>query len=359
MNKDILNKLQSVNEYPCVSILMPTHRSFPENQQDKIRLKNLVKDASKRLLEEFKKDEVSSIIKNLEGVIDEVDFNNSLDGLSVFINKEHKETILTPFPLKERILIDKFFSTKDIIFGINRTQPYWILSVSDKQAKLFKGVRDDLQEIKNDNFPLLNTYYPLKSQGNEEGEEIIPNVEREKMYLRHIDKTLGDINAEYEYPVVLLAVPQKAAIFKEVTTQTKLLPNVITGNYEHLSGTELSKIVWPEVKKSLSDIRQHVLDELEDAIGKNKYATGIDEVWKAANEGRGYKVLVELGFQYPAQLDETGLQLVPADVKTGEEIMDDAVDVILDKVIQTGGKVVFFKNNELTDFNKIAMILRY
>lgn len=256
-------------------------------------------------------------------------------------------------------MIDKFFSTKDIIFGINRTQPYWILSVSDKQAKLFKGVRDDLREIKNDSFPLLNSFYPLKSQSNDEGKEIIANIEKEKMYLRHIDKTLSDMNTEYEYPIILLSVPQKAAMFKEVTTQNKLFPDVITGNYEHLSESELSKIVWPEVKKSLAEIRKQVMEELEDAIGKNKYAAGIDEVWKAANEGRCYKVLVELGFQFPAQLDETGLQLNPIEVKPGEEIMDDAVDVILDKVIQTGGKVVFFKNNELSNFNRIAMILRY
>ncbi|MEO8447189.1 MAG: hypothetical protein ABI528_06815 [bacterium] len=358
MKKEILSKLQSFSEYPCVSILMPTHRSFPENQQDKIRLKNLVKDASKRLLEEFNKDEISSILKSLDDVIDGVDFNNTLDGLAIFINKDHQEKILTPFPLKERIMIDKVFSTKDIIFGINRTEPYLVLSFSEKQAMLFKGVREDLTEIKNDSFPILNTFYPLKAQGDE-GDEITANIEREKMYLRHVDKTLNDMNAEDEYPVVLLSVPQKVALFKEVTANNKTLLNVITGNYEHSSASELSKIVWPEVKKSLAELRQQVLAELDDAIGKNKYATGIDEVWKAANEGRGYKLLVELGFQYPAKVDETGLQLVPVEVNPGEEIMDDAVDVVLDKVIQTGGKVVFFKNNDLSKFNKIAMILRY
>ena len=53
MKRSELKKIQSIKEYPSVSILMPTHRSFPENQQDPIRLKNLAKRAETRLLAEF------------------------------------------------------------------------------------------------------------------------------------------------------------------------------------------------------------------------------------------------------------------------------------------------------------------
>ena len=38
--------------YPAVSLLMPTHRTPPENQQDPIRLRNLLAEAKRRLDED-------------------------------------------------------------------------------------------------------------------------------------------------------------------------------------------------------------------------------------------------------------------------------------------------------------------
>jgi hypothetical protein len=58
MNRSDLRQLQGVNEYPSLSILLPTHRTAPDNQQDPIRVKNLVAEAKNRLLGEFSQREI-------------------------------------------------------------------------------------------------------------------------------------------------------------------------------------------------------------------------------------------------------------------------------------------------------------
>jgi hypothetical protein len=48
-----LQALATEKNTPCVSILLNTHRTHPDNVQDVILLKNLLKEAEERVLNEF------------------------------------------------------------------------------------------------------------------------------------------------------------------------------------------------------------------------------------------------------------------------------------------------------------------
>lgn len=52
MNLVSKEELRTLVEKPhewCVSVYMPTHLAFPENKQDPIRFKNLLREAEERL----------------------------------------------------------------------------------------------------------------------------------------------------------------------------------------------------------------------------------------------------------------------------------------------------------------------
>ena len=48
-DRRVLSQLLETRQEPCVSICMPTHRRFPESNQDPIKFGNLVKDVSAAL----------------------------------------------------------------------------------------------------------------------------------------------------------------------------------------------------------------------------------------------------------------------------------------------------------------------
>jgi len=73
MNKIELQKLLAINSYPAVSILLPTHRSHPENQQDPIRVKNLVNQAIELLAAKSPRREVDYVIKKIEELVARID----------------------------------------------------------------------------------------------------------------------------------------------------------------------------------------------------------------------------------------------------------------------------------------------
>ncbi len=359
MNRSELKSLQSIKEYPSVSILMPTHRHFPENQQDPIRLKNLAKRAETRLLAEFSKGEVKAITDKINEIIEGIDLNHLLDGLAIFVNSKFSRKYLFQFPVKERAAVDNTFLTRDIVFAINRTQPYYVLVLGDKMTKIFNGVRDNLNEIVYNGFPVHNKFRQMLENTEEihTNDRLSDNIEKKRNYFREVEKEFKKLNVD-SHPFAVAGVEENIGTFKDTTGINNLLTS-LKGSYDKTSAPELAKLIWPEVKKGFAEIRDKVLKQLDEAISCKKAAMGIDEVWKAANEGRGEILIVETNYQFPAKLDDTGLQLVPVEPDNGIEIMDDAVDEVIEIVLNKGGKVYFAENGKLEEKNKIALILRY
>lgn len=55
MNRHDILLLQQIRGYPAITVTLPTHRTTPQDQQDPVRVKNLVKQAVTWLLPEFSK----------------------------------------------------------------------------------------------------------------------------------------------------------------------------------------------------------------------------------------------------------------------------------------------------------------
>jgi hypothetical protein len=81
MNRHDIQLLQQVRGYPALTITLPTHRTSPDNQQDPIRVRDLVTEATNRLLEEFGRRKIDPLLSRLEGLVSEIDFRYTLDGV--------------------------------------------------------------------------------------------------------------------------------------------------------------------------------------------------------------------------------------------------------------------------------------
>ena len=73
MKKEKLEKLASEKSSPCVTISMNTHRTSPDNLQDVIVLKNLLKEAHERVTNEFGKRPVSDLLEKIDNMEKEID----------------------------------------------------------------------------------------------------------------------------------------------------------------------------------------------------------------------------------------------------------------------------------------------
>lgn len=361
MNRHDILLLQQIRGYPALTITLPTHRTAPQNQQDPIRVKNLVKQAVTRLLQEFNKREIESLLARLEKLVSEIDYRYTLDGLALFVNRDFARAFQLPFTLEERIVVDETFYTRPLVFAMNRTPRYWALVLSEKPTRLYEGTRDVLVEIRDGGFPMTH-----EGPG---GERPLPGGfgvkksayrdEYHRKFFRQVDAALKPFLANDPLPLAVIGVDRFLAFFNEVTAHRSAILTTLTGSHDKTSPHELSKLLWPLVEANLNMRRQQALSELDKAVSEGRFVSTVGEVWRLANEGRGRLLLVEKDFHFPARLDKTGRHLIPAEDATAPDVIDDAVDEIIETVLNKQGQIVFVDNGQLAAHQRIVLLLRY
>ena len=361
MNPEDVKFLQSIQGYPAVSILLTTHRSNPENQQDPIRVKNLVDEAKQRLQANFSERELSPVLAQLDQAVDSIDYPHTLEGLAIFANHELHRVYYHAFAFQDRVAVDETFATRDLIFALNRTPRYWVLALSEQSTSLFAGVLDSLEEVRTKAFPLTHGG-PGGGSKLPGGEGINTSAYRDdhhRQFFRKADVALKPLMAADPLPLVLVGIDRYFSFFNEVSEHKDAVIATLSGNHDKTSAHDLGQLVYPLVQDALTEQRKAALERLENAIGAQLCALGIEEAWRMAQEGRGDLLLVEEGFHYPAKVSSNGMKLIPTDNLAAIDVMDDAVDELIEAVMSKGGKVVFVDDETLASQQRVALILRY
>ncbi len=361
MNRHDISLLQAIQGYPALSILLPTHRTSPDNRQDPIRVKNLTAEAVDRLLQEFSKREAQPLLDNLDAIVRDIDYRYALDGLAIYVNKDFARKFYLPFSIAERVILDETFATRDLVMAMNRSPRYWVLALSEKSTRLFEGAHDTLVEITGHGFPMVHT--------GPGGESALPGGfgvnksayrdEYTRKFFREVDAAFGEVAKSDPLPLLLVGVDRHLAFFNEMTRHGSLLAGSMQGNYDATSAHDLGKLLWPLVLEAKETRRQELLQELDAAVGAQRSSSTLGEAWLQAQMGRVATLLVEESYHQPARLSESGMLLTLVDEVGGLDVVDDAVDDLVEVVLQKGGQAFFFDDGALAQHGRVAVILRY
>ncbi len=360
MNRKQLSQLQGRREYPSISILMPTSRSAPDNRQDPIMMKNLMKQAVERLTREYEPKEFTEVMQRLDAAAAGIDYQHTLDGLALYASASYDAVHYLPFPVKERVVIDHTFATRPLVIALHRSPRYLVLALSENSTRLFDAVRDTLTEVTENGFPVAyegaGSAEPIpKSQEIEKSRYM---DEKRRQFFRKVGQQLAALYGDEQLILVLAGVDRHQALYREANGQPSQSIAGIPGNHDDTPAHELGRLAWPVVRDSLHQHRHRLISELEAAIGSGKYAAGINPIWALAQEGRVATLLVEEGFYYPAHIDING-KPVPAKDPAAPGVVDDAVDELTELVLAKRGEVHFTDPGSLAQHQRIGAILRY
>jgi hypothetical protein len=353
-----LKSIQAHRGYPSVSILAPTHRTAPSNKQDPILVKNLVRKAINRLHGEFKKREVAAVVKNLQQLVREVDWEHTLDGLALFANQKWYRAVSLPFRVKPRAYLDETFATRDLVYAYNRAPAYRVLVLSQKTT-LYEGWTAVLDEHRAKPFPMVHRG-PGGASKLPGGQGINPSAVRDeahRKFFRSVDDALDALQKANPLPLVVVGVDRNLAFYREVTRQSGAIVGLLAGNYDQASPSALGKLVWPVFQTGSTLRKTEALVQLDKAVGVHRHASGIDQVWRAVVSGKCRLLLVEKAFKYPADLSAEGDRLLPY-TGLGAASLDDAVDEVIERALNSGGEVFFYDSGALGVHQKIAAVLR-
>ena len=352
-----LNYLQSLTKVPALSILLPTHRSFPENKQDPIRVKNLVDSAIARLNAEFSARDLEPLVQRLETLVSSIDYPHTLDGLALYVSHDIAQLYYLPFAIPERVVIDQTFATRDLVYGLHREQRYWVLLLSQASTRLLVGTGETLEEVQDGGFPLPMTGPGATMALPHEADSSYVD-DRLRRFYQQVDSALMEFTKEDALPLIVGGVDRQVSFFQEVSQQATAIAGTLSGNFDKATISELTEPVLAIMKTVRETQRASAMQDLDTAIGAQKLVSSIPEVWRLAQDGRGKTLLVEKNYHVPAVLSATGnLELV--EQVGGTDVMDDAVDEVIEAVLGKGGDVVFVEDGALSAHQQIALILRY
>jgi len=353
-----LKSFQAHRDYPSVSILAPTHRTAPANKQDPIKVKNLVRKAIDRLHGEFPKREVAPVVKTLQDLVRNVDWEHTLDGLALFAGKEQSAAVSLPFRVRPRAVIDETFATRDLVYAFNRAPPYRVL-VLGHTARLYDAWTTVLDEYRVKPFPMAHRGPggASKLPGGKGINRSAVRDEAQRTFFRSVDDAVAAFQKANPLPLLVVGVERNLAFYQEVTRQSGPIVGMLAGNHEQTAPSALGKLVWPVFEAGATLRRTEALVQLDQAVSAQRHASGIDQVWRAAVGGQCRTLLVEKAFTYPADLSPEGDRLLPY-TGQGARALDDAVDEVIERVMNTGGEVFFYALEDLDVHERIAAVLR-
>jgi hypothetical protein len=143
-----LAELASVQQPPCLSLYQPTHRSRPENQQDPIRFRNLLKELAVSLRQKYPAVETRRLLEPFAALAhDDAFWNHAREGLAVLGGPSQFRVFRLPRPVAELAVVADRFHTKPLRRFLQSVGHYQVLGLSLQKIGFFEGNRDALDEI--------------------------------------------------------------------------------------------------------------------------------------------------------------------------------------------------------------------
>lgn len=358
MQKELLELLASERSNPCVTISMNTHRTHPDNAKDIIGLKNLLKEAKERVINEFGKRPVGDLIDKIDTLEQEIDINYNLDSLQIFLSNSTKQIIKSPWSIPRNIVhIADSFAIKPLIKLFNRTEEYLILLLSQSGVKLFHAINDAItKEILNDNFPFLqNTHFLIDHDKLSDAKQVDNMV---RVFFNEVDNAAVGVYNKTKLNFVVICTEDNYSRLMQVANKPSIYHGYVSINYNDTANHTIAADAWQIVSIFQKQRRTDSIREMLEAVGSGKVITELSDIFRAVKEGRGDLLIAHDDFHQAVRMTgEFSFDLVTDVTLPG--VIDDITSDIAWEVISKKGRVIFTDSDEIKTLGNIVLKVRY
>jgi hypothetical protein len=353
-----LEKLVTEKNGPCVTISLNTHRTRPDNAKDGILLKNLLKDARERVIADYGKRPAAALLEKIAALEDGFDHSQNLDSLHIFLSKETREIIRTAWPVnQDAVHISDNFAVRPLIKAYNRSENYLIMLLSQSGVSLYEVLNDSVtSEITEAGFPFGETPHYLTESVRRSDSKQMDNMVRE--FLNKVDKSFVKVHNQTGLSCVVISTPDNFSRLMQVADKPAAYLGHAPVNYNQVKPHTIAAQGYEIIQALQQKRRLEAIEEMKEAIAQAKVITELQDVYRAALDGRGELLIVHQDYaQAVVMEDERTFSL--ADKPSGPGVIDDIISVIAWEVQSKKGRVVFTRQDQLKDLGKIALKTRY
>lgn len=356
--KEQLKKLASEKSSPCVTISLNTHRTHPDNAKDEIKLKNLLKEAEDRVITEFGKRQVASLLEKIQNVAAEIDINYNLDSLHIFLSNETEEIVKSAWSTSnEGVHISDSFALRPIIKSYNRSENYLLMVLSQSGVQLYEALNDEIvQEIRNEDFPFSeNRHYNTHSDKGSDSKHLDDLV---REFLNKVDKAVVKVHNETELNCVVICTEDNYSRLQQVADKPSVYLGYSAIDYNKKETHHVVQQSWDLIKSQQKERRSKAIQEIKEAVAQGTVLTDLQEIFQASIDGRGDLLMVHQDFfQSVIMTSERTFELI--DDRNKEGAIDDITSNIAWEVVSKKGTVLFTTQDEIKELGNIVLKTRY
>lgn len=245
-----LSQLKTCKDSICVVISLPTHRSFPENKQDDILLKNLSAEAEKNVIHKHGKRDAAKIIEALQSIPDTIKSDYNLDSMHVFVSENVFEVIRLPLIMKtSEVIISDHFDTNYVQKFLDESKEYLILALGQGGVHIYNALNDHIvHEIKNEDFPFSENRHYITHADKASDAKKIDKAVRE--YFNHVDKAVQRLYRQTGLKTVVVSTPRNYRYMMTVADNESIYLGNSKINYNDVALHTIGKQAWQEVENN-------------------------------------------------------------------------------------------------------------
>jgi Bacterial archaeo-eukaryotic release factor family 3 len=332
--------LQAARAYPSVSLLMTTRPGPQLTDTDAATLERLAAHARRRIRDEHL-GSGASLLADLDAMVTAVRGTPVKHGLALFCSAAIRRRVDLPLTVTDRCIVDPTFATRDLVRALHRTPRHVVLLLSAREARLFDGVGPDL-------LPARSTHTSL-----------LANADQPRgAFLRDVDRALGAHLRLHPAALVLVGAEPTLSQFRNASRHTACLAGAIKGNYLTTPLPLIAELVQPVLERYLRSREHEALNLLETRHQQDRAVLGIDAAWLASRYERPEMLAVEESYFLPARISLDGDSLTPASDVEAPDVIDDAVDELIESVLRCGGWIAMVQDGALPDEVRVALTVQ-
>jgi hypothetical protein len=378
---DILRDLLADEHAPCISLYQPTHRTFPEKQQNPIRYRNLLREMQASIRKKYSTQDLQPILDKFEDLTRDVEFwVRRTESLAILASVSRFEVFDLQRSVPELVIVADSFHLKPLLRIVQSADRYHVLALSRQEVKLYEGNRDVLDQVEltglastitaalgeeltepTQSFHSVGPYHAQRGNTGihhgrgQKKDDVDLDMER---FFRVVDRgILEQYSRPARLPLMLAGLPQNVSGFRAVTRNPHILDAAIELDPESLSPEQLRMRAWQTVEP----IYLQRLAELTDRYHLNRSrGLGAEDpaaIAEAAASGRVGTLLIDADRLVPGRIDATTGKLERRTLSDPDA--DDVLDDLAETVVRMKGEAIVVPTQRMPTPTGVAAIYRF
>jgi len=355
----------------CVSLYMPTRPEPNAAEENRIHFKNLLKQAEHELVTRLPKARVEALLRPLHALPAADFWQHPHRALAAFASESLERHFLLSAPTEERVVVADSFHVRPLLPQLDSNRSYFLLSLSLKQARLYRGTGEGLVPVV---VPRLaqavaaasGAFEHERAHGSRstgpagKGVQVQyaaePTDEARLGYFRSVNQALWEVLHDERAPLVLAAPNEHSAAWRQACRYPHLLDHVLHGNHDTTSLASLHEKAWPLVREHAQIRVDQLIEKFGGQAAHGRGSFELSTIARAAIEGRVRELLLAEGRRLAGVLDRaTGEVRVGELPGQGKDVYND----IAEAVVLRGGDVLTLPIEKMPQKEPIAAILRW